>query len=124
MAMTTKNRSILVIGLVWTLLTIGGAPAISQQIGVTRAQERWIVVGIAASGAAIGVGVTYVIRHDRSLTGCVFSGGNGLELKSQDDEQTFSLVGEVADIKPGERVRISGKKQKKNAALPREFLVE
>lgn len=124
MAMTTRNRSILVRGLVWTLLTIGAVPAISQQIGVSQIQERWIIAGIAGSGVAIGVGVTYVVRHDRSLTGCVFSGEKGLLLKSRDDHQTFSLAGEVAGIKPGERVRVSGKKRKKNAALPREFLVE
>jgi hypothetical protein len=86
--------------------------------------RSWIVVGIAASGAAMGVGVYYVVHLDHAITGCAFSAASGLKLKSQGDEQVYSLVGEVAAIKPGERIRVSGKKQKKNATMPRQFLVE
>jgi len=34
------------------------------------------------------------------------------------------LSGQVADIKPSDRVRVSGKKEKKKAGAPQQFLVE
>jgi hypothetical protein len=44
-------------------------------------------------------------------------------LISESDKQPYTLVGEVAGIKPGDRVRVSGKKGKEKSAA-REFLVE
>jgi hypothetical protein len=125
-SMTRKNiRYIFTTVLVCASLATFTAQANTQQtIGITRAEGDWIIVGIAASGAAIGVGIFYLVRHDHTVTGCAFSGERGLQLQSEGDQQTYSLVGEVAEIKPGERVRISGKKQKKNPAPPRQFLVE
>ena len=96
----------------------------NEQIGVTRGQEKLIVAGIAASGAGIGIGVYYLARHNRSLTGCAVSGPGGLELQGQGDQETYKLVGEIADIQPGERVRVSGKKEKKQSGAARIFLVE
>jgi len=93
-------------------------------IGACKSQVIGILVGIAAGGAALGIGTYYAIHHGHSLTGCAVSSPSGLQLMSQGDLQTYSLVGEVADIKPGERVRVSGKKEKKNTAIPRQFLVE
>jgi hypothetical protein len=40
------------------------------------------------------------------------------------NQQSYVLVGEVAGIKPGDRVRVSGKREKKNAGGPQQFLVE
>jgi hypothetical protein len=124
--MTRKNiRYIFTTVLVCASLATFTAQANTQQtIGITRAEGDWIIVGIAASGAAIGVGIFYLVRHDHTVTGCAFSGERGLQLQSEGDQRTYSLVGEVAEIKPGERVRISGKKQEKNPAPPRQFLVE
>jgi hypothetical protein len=34
--------------------------------------------GIALGGAAIGVGVYFLVRHDRSITGCAVSSPNGI----------------------------------------------
>ena len=123
--MTAKNRNILAKTLVCALLTAATVTSKAKQtIGVTKTQARLIVVGIAASCAAIGVVVYYIVHHNRGLTGCGFSGENGLQLKSQGDEKSYSLVGEVAEIGPGERIHVSSKKQKKNANLPHQFLVE
>jgi hypothetical protein len=94
------------------------------QIGPTSGQVVLIGVGIAAVGAGIGVGVYYAVRHNRSLKGCTTSGPNGLQLLNQGDQQTYGLIGEVADIQSGERVRISGKKEKREAGVPPIFLVE
>lgn len=59
-----------------------------------------------------------------SLRGCAVSGPNGLQLRNRGDQQTYALTGEVASIKPGEQVRVSGRKQKKSGAAPPQFLVD
>jgi hypothetical protein len=83
-----------------------------------------IGIGIAAGGPALGIGVFYAIHHGHSINGCALSGPDGLELQNRGDQQTYALIGQVADIKPGDRVRVSGKKEKKKAGAPQQFLVE
>jgi len=83
-----------------------------------------IAVGIGVGGAALGIGVYYAIHHGHSLNGCVVTGPNGLELQNQRDQQAYALIGETAAAKPGEHIRISGKKQKTNGGAPRQFLME
>jgi hypothetical protein len=91
---------------------------------VSNGQIAGVAAGIAGAGAAIGIGVFYAVHHGHSLTGCAVSGSNGLELVSESDRETWALVGEMKDIKPGERVHVSGKKEKKDGSNPRQFLVE
>ena len=79
---------------------------------------------IAGVGVGIGLGVYFAVRQNHSLTGCAVAGANGLELQNRGDQQTYALIGQVADIKPGDRVRVSGKKEKKKASAPQQFLVE
>jgi hypothetical protein len=90
----------------------------------TRSDVAWIGVGIAAIGAGIGIGIYYAVHHSHSLTGCAVSGASGLELQSPGDQQTYALVGEIAGIKSGERIRVSGKKEKKSAGGAQQFIVE
>lgn len=90
----------------------------------TSTDVAWIGVAIGAIGAGIGIGIYVAIRHNHSLTGCAVSGANGLQIQSQGDQQSFALIGEVAGIKSGDRVRVTGKKVKSNAGAPRQFLVE
>ncbi len=103
------------------LATAATRPAAANSIP-TSTDVVWIGVAVAAIGAGIGVGIFYAIHHGESLTGCTASGANGLALQNKDDQQTYSLVGEVATIRPGERVRVTGKRVKKSA--PPQFLVE
>jgi hypothetical protein len=81
-------------------------------------------IGVVAVGTVIGVGTYYAIRHNHAISGCAVSGADGLELQSRGDQKTWALVGELDGIKPGERVRVSGKKRKQVAGAPRQFLVE
>jgi len=106
------------------LLALAGIVVLTQKLEaqVTTGQVAGAAVGIAATGAAIGIGVFYAAHHGHSLTGCAASGSSGLQLLS--DHQTWALVGEVNDIKPGERIRVAGKKESKNSANTRRFLVE
>jgi len=93
-------------------------------IGVCKGEVVGIALGIAGGGAALGIGIFYAVHHGHSLSGCAVSGPNGLELENHGDEQTYALIGEVANIKPGNRIRVSGKKEKKEAGAPQQFLVE
>jgi hypothetical protein len=90
----------------------------------TKSDVVWIGVAIGAIGAGIGIGIYYGFHHGHSLKGCAVSGASGLELRNKGDDQTYSLVGAVSTIKPGERVRVSGKKAKKSAGPAPQFVVE
>jgi hypothetical protein len=84
-----------------------------------------ISLAIAATGAAIGIGIYVLVRQDQSITGCAVSNSTGLQLKTEGDSQTFGLMGDISSINAGDRVRVSGKKKKKkDAAGNRQFLVE
>jgi hypothetical protein len=90
----------------------------------TQSDIVWIGIAIGAIGAGIGIGIYYAVHHNHSLTGCVASGAGGLQLESHGDQPAYFLVGDVAGIKPGERVHVSGKKAKAaNGAIP-QFIVE
>jgi hypothetical protein len=81
-------------------------------------------VGIVAVGAAIGVGIYFAVKHNHSMTGCARSTADGLTLTTESDKQTYALTGDVAGIKPGNRVRVSGKKSKEKSTGTSQFLVE
>jgi hypothetical protein len=125
--MASGHRSIIARVALCALLTTATVPATAQvrgNIGLSTSDVVWIGVGVAAIGAGIGIGVFYAVRHGHSLNGCAVSGASGLELQNRGDQRTYALLGEVAGIKPGDRVRVSGKKEKKNPGSPQRFLVE
>jgi hypothetical protein len=90
----------------------------------TKSDVVWIGIAVGAVGAGIGIGIYYAVHHDHSLTGCAVSGASDIELQSQGDQQTYALAGAVNAIKPGERIRVSGKRVKKTAGPTPQFLVE
>lgn len=92
----------------------GIAPSKGQLVGAA--------VGIVAVGVAIGVGVYYLTRKP-SITGCAVSHQSGFELQSEGDRQMYLLTGDTANVKAGDRVRIKGKKGKKDNSGTRIFEV-
>jgi hypothetical protein len=96
----------------------------AETIGASNGQIAGAIAGIAAAGAAIGIGVYFAVKHNHIVTGCARSGADGMTLTSESDKQTYTLIGDVAGIKPGDRVRVSGKKGKGKPATTRQFLVE
>ena len=85
----------------------------------TQANE--IAGGIAAVGAAIVVVAVILVVHYKpaSVKGCVASGPNGLELKNGGDQLTYALTGDTSQVKPGEVVKVQGKKKSgKHGASP------
>ncbi len=104
-------------------VTAAAKPAKANSIP-TSSDVAWIGVAVAAIGAGIGIGIYYAVRHGHALTGCAVSGASGLQLQNEGDQQSYALIGDVASIKSGDRVRVSGKKVKGNAGAARQFLVE
>jgi hypothetical protein len=122
--MTAGHRSIYAkVAVCALLVTVATKPAIANSIP-TQSDVIWIGVGVAAIGAGIGIGIYYAVHHSHSLTGCAVSTANGFQLQSQGDQPTYALVGEVAGIKSGERIRVSGKEEKKSVGANRQFIVE
>ncbi len=72
-----------------------------------QTDATWIVVGIAVKG-------------------CADPGSDGLVLKTDSDQQSYRLIGLTAGLKPGDRVKVTGKKKKnpKGETGPQRFLVE
>jgi hypothetical protein len=130
--MTTGHRRIFavivacVLGVTATV-SAGGQkahPESSGCIGVCPGQIAIIGAGVAAAGTAIGIGIYFAVHHNHSLTGCASVTPDGLRLRRNGDQQSYSLVGEIAAVKPGNRVRVSGNRQKKNGDSPQVFIVE
>jgi hypothetical protein len=90
---------------------------------LSSGQVAAIGVGIAAIGAAIGVGIYFLVRKPPSITGCATQGADGLTLRNESDTETYTLIGDTISIKAGERVRVSGKK-KKGTSGEHKFLVD
>jgi hypothetical protein len=99
-------------------------PLFTGSIGPSTGEIVGVAVGIAAIGAAIGIGVYFAVKHNHRVTGCAASTADGMTLTTESDKHTYSLIGDVAAIKPGNRVRVSGKKSKEKSAGPSQFLVE
>jgi hypothetical protein len=106
-----------------SLLLLSSKPA-SASIP-TKGQVVLIFVGVAAIGAAIGVGIYLTARRagTSSITGCAISSGGSLSLQHEGDQQTYTLLGDTTGVKPGDRIRVSGKKRKQYPSGNREFLV-
>jgi hypothetical protein len=101
-------------------------PAQSGQIGISKGQGDAIIAGIAGAGVAIGIVIYFALSRPPSIKGCAVIGPNGLELKNEGDGQTFQLLGITSDVKPGDRVRVQGKKKaiSKSSSGNPTFLVE
>ncbi len=91
------------------------APAGCQSSGNIGPSQGEVV------GAAVGIGAVIVVaiivpveisHSHHTLAGCVFTGPNGLELRTS-DSKTYALEGDAASIKVGDRVKLHGSKVKK-----------
>jgi hypothetical protein len=81
-----------------------------------------VVVGIIGVTALITVGIVLAVKHHPSLKGCAAGGPDGLTLTDADGKH-FLLVGDIAELKSGDRVKVSGKKTKKSDTTQK-FIVE
>jgi hypothetical protein len=73
-----------------------------------------IVIGIVAVAVALVVGTILIIHYSkkRTITGCVSSGETGTTVADEKDKQIYALSGNIVGIKPGDRMKLQGKKVK------------
>ena len=99
------------------LCSVFAAPAPAQSfpggghIGPTKGEVAGILIG---AGAGIGLGTYFIYRSvhkGSSVEGCVASDGGNLTLRNKNNE-TYTLTGNLGDLKPGEHVTLQGKKVK------------
>jgi len=105
--------------LIVALCMILAIPTQADQLGD---DARNAVIGIVAVAVALVV-ITVVIVHEsrkkRTVTGCVTSGANGMSVTDEKDKRIYALSGNTADIKPGDRFTLHGKKvNPKGASAP------
>jgi hypothetical protein len=68
-------------------------------------------IGIGVGAAAAGAGVLYLaLHHGSSVTGCVRSGDDSLNLVDDKNKKSYVLLPGGADVRPGEHVELKGKK--------------
>jgi hypothetical protein len=76
-------------------------------------------IGIGVGAAAAGAGVLYLaLHHGSSVTGCVRSGDDGLNLVDDKNKKSYVLLPGGADVRPGERVELKGKKSTEEGKGP------
>jgi hypothetical protein len=87
------------------------AQLINGQVGPSGGP---IVVGIVVTAVALVVGTILIIHYSkkRAITGCVSSGETGMTVTDEKDKQIYALSGDTVGVKPGDRVRLQGKKVK------------
>ncbi|MGH9758836.1 MAG: hypothetical protein ACRD4M_13945 [Candidatus Acidiferrales bacterium] len=111
----TKNcfwGAVLVIALGFLLAT----PATAQNIpgtSLSNGQAYAIVVGVVAVVVVVAIVVIHKSKN-RTITGCVVSEANGMNLTNEKDKRIYALSGNTAGITPGDRVTLQGKKIKSN----------
>jgi hypothetical protein len=97
----------------------------SSGFGFTPTKGEWAaaIAVVADVGVGVGFGIYFAVHHGHSLTGCAATSSDSLQLVTDGGNQTYSLGGDVAGVKAGDRVRISGKNDKKVGAAARSFVV-
>jgi hypothetical protein len=96
-----------------TAFALFAALACSGTTSCTKTQEGLSVAAIAAVLVGTTVGITFAVQNSHHrLQGCVFSEGNGLKLRTS-DAKVYTLEGETATIKVGDRFKFHGSKLKK-----------
>jgi hypothetical protein len=94
-----------------------GTPGLKSEVDTGIEIAIPVVVGVTAL-------VIYAVVHSsHTLEGCAVTASDGIELRQNDGQQSWALLGETASIKAGERVRLSGRRQKKTGGRPRGFVV-
>ena len=107
-------------GVLIVALSVALSPsAEAQDKIVSNGTIAGVIVGMVAAVAIVAYVVVHETSKKRSITGCVIPADNGMSLTDEKDKRSYALSGNTSDIKPGDRVTLSGKKIKpKDAGRP------
>jgi hypothetical protein len=70
------------------------------------------VIGGVVAGVVVVAIVAIHYSKKRSITGCVNSGASAMTVTDEKDKQIYALSGDTTNIKPGDRMKLPGKKVK------------
>ncbi len=70
-----------------------------------------VIVGVVAGVAVVAI-IAIHYSKKRTITGCVNPGADGMTVTDEKDKQIYVLSGDMTNIKPGDRMRLQGKKKK------------
>jgi hypothetical protein len=103
---------IALIGVTFATPSMADNPLINPAQGLAKAAEG-VVIGIAVVGAVLAVGITLLVLHEKrktsAITGCITSGVGGMSVKDDKDKRVYTLSGDPAGVKPGDRMTMEGK---------------
>jgi len=103
-----------------TFLSVGLAT--SARAETLNAARDQIVTGIVVVSAGVAVGVTLLILHQKhkhsTITGCVRAGANGMDVTDERDKRIYALAGDPVGAKPGERMKLEGKRHTESGKNP------
>lgn len=108
---TSRRRlRITALALIASLACCGTTSCTKTQIGLS-------IGGIAAGLVLITVGTTIAIKdhNDHTVRGCIYSDAEGFKLRTS-DAKIYTLEGDPATLKAGDRVKLHGSKAKKAKA--------
>jgi hypothetical protein len=92
----------------------GSTASSNNSGGLSTGAKVGIGVGAAAGVTAVGLLIHHhhqtASREQASLIGCTESVLNGLSLKNETDNQTYTLLLGRTSVEPGERVELTGSK--------------
>ena len=119
MTLTLKCLSaVLIIALSFVLCVPAEAQSSSGTIGgVGTGTIVGVIVGVVAGVAVIAI-VAIHYSKKRTITGCVKPAQNGFIVNDEKDKLVYTLSGDTAGVKQGERMTLQGKKIKPNAGNP------
>ena len=94
-------------------------PAEAQNSGkiVSNGTIAGVIVGVVAGVAVIAI-VAIHYSKKQTITGCVKPAQNGFIVNDEKDKLVYTLSGDTAGVKQGERMTLEGKKIKPNAGDP------
>ena len=94
------------------------ALATSVQADTLKTDSHEIEIGIGAAAAAVVVLVVLAIHYSkkRAITGCVIPGANGMSIADEKERQVYTLSGNTTGVKPGDRMKLQGRKAKRKDA--------
>lgn len=101
-----RRRRITAAALSVALACSGATSCTTGQVALSSAAIAAVVVGTT-------VGITLAVQHSHhTLQGCLFSDGDGLKFRTMDAKE-YTVKGETADVKVGDRLKLHGSKVKK-----------
>jgi hypothetical protein len=111
MSLTSLLRTSVALALC-LFLVLPALPQTGGHIGPSNGEIVGIIAGAAAAVTVVGVLIYREALKHPSITGCVATDADGLNLKNEKDNQIYILSGDPTALRVGERVTVKGKKLK------------